>query len=141
MYKRQDKGSLIRSVLEGVIFSLKDNLQILEGVLGEVDTIIASGGGAQSNLWLQIQSDIFNKNIVRSEMSEQAALGAAITAAVGCGCYSSISEAAKTLVKYSDDVIKPIKANVPLYQEIYAVYSRLYETNKDSMHMLRKVNF
>ncbi|HHT24190.1 MAG TPA: xylulokinase [Clostridiaceae bacterium] len=133
---KTDRGTLIRSVLEGVAYSLKDSLSILEefGVLPEF--VVASGGGANSPLWLQIQADIFNVPIIKSKAKEQSALGAAITAAVGYGLFNSFQEAIDIFIEYDKEPILPIEYNVERYKEFYSIYKELYSANKEFMHRL-----
>ena len=69
---KHEKKHFIRSVLEGVVFSLKDCLEIIKAMNLKADKIIASGGGAKSEVWLQIQADIFNLPIYTNIVQEEA---------------------------------------------------------------------
>lgn len=128
-----DERHLIRSVMEGVVFSLKDSLEIFEEMGIKSDEIIASGGGALSRVWLQIQADIFEKEVRVSKVKEQACLGACILAGVGTGHFSNIEEACKCYVKYDDYSYKPIKEHVERYRKSYKMYKKLYEQTKNLM--------
>ena len=85
------KAELIRSTMEGIIFGLKNSLEIFQDMGVEFQRILASGGGARGRLFRQIQADMFGKEIYTSLIQEQACMGAAITAAVGTGGYASVS--------------------------------------------------
>lgn len=121
-----DTASLYRSVLDGVVFSLRDSLEILSGLGVNSERIIASGGGASSPLWLQIQADVFGREVVTTAEREQAALGAAIMAAVGSGTYPSLEKACAEMVHPGENKAWPKQENVAAYEEKYQRYHRLY---------------
>ncbi|WP_010269019.1 xylulokinase [Paenibacillus senegalensis] len=127
---KHDKAHFIRSVMEGVVFALKDCVEILGGLGIPMNTFIASGGGARSAVWMQIQADILNREILKVEQAEQASAGAAIMAGVGIGRYSSIQEACSTIVQYSELSVSPISENVCRYEELYEIYKDAYKQNK-----------
>jgi xylulokinase len=122
---------LVRAVMEGAIYSLRDSLEIIESLGILTDKVIASGGGAKSKLWLQIQADIFNKPVYTTETSEEASMGAAIIAGVGVGLYSSVEEACEKLISIRSEVFEPIKQNVSVYIERYQLFKELYKRNMD----------
>lgn len=123
---------LVRSTMEGVVYSLRSDLDLLETLTGKKpETMIASGGGARGRLFLQMQADIFQKPIYTTESAEQSCLGAAMTAAVGTGYFSSFEEACGKAVRFRDEVIEPIAENSRRYEEYYQVYRNLYGCNKE----------
>lgn len=122
---------IYHAVMEGVVFALKDSIAELVALGIRIDRIIASGGGARSDLWLQMQADIFNSEISTTASGDQANLGAAILAAVGCGVYSNIGEAAAEMVKTGDRRACPVAEHVALYQEKYQTYRSLYSRVAD----------
>ena len=83
------RGHLIRAILEGVAFSLRDSLEIFRELEIPVSEIRASGGGSRGLMWRQIQADIYGKELVRLRTSEGSALGAALLAGVGAAIYAS----------------------------------------------------
>lgn len=89
-----DASDLIRSVMEGVCFGLKGSYDVLTGLGARADEIRVSGGGAKSELWLQILADVFQVPVVKLLASEGPAFGAAILAGVGIGVWKSVEEAA-----------------------------------------------
>ena len=125
---------LMRAVMEGVVFSLRDCMGILiDDMHQECNRVIASGGGAQSKPWLQIQADVFNREIYTSPMKEQAGVGAAITAGVGIGCFGSYEEACGKIVKWNQEPCVPDPMNVERYEGYYRLFRELYTSNKEAM--------
>lgn len=137
---KHDRGNLIRSVMEGVVFSLKDCLNLAADIGVKPQIIVASGGGAQSQLWQQILADILEIPVTVSKNSEQAALGAAISAAVAHGIYPSFKNACQELVHWQKKNTDPNIAKQKIYRESYAIYRDLYLNNKDSMHQLFRLS-
>ncbi len=135
-----DRRNMLRAVMEGVCFALRDSLSIILGLGVECRRLIASGGGANSPLWLQIQADVFNREIHRSVSGEQACLGAAITAGVGAGVYADIPSACARLVAFDPVVYSPNPKNVPVYDDMYEIYKRLYRDNRESFGRLCAVD-
>ncbi len=88
-----DRRHLIRSVLEGVAFSLKDCLSIIREQGLRIDQMRATGGGAKSPLWRQIIADVLDTELVLTNASEGPAFGAALLAGVASGVYRSVQEA------------------------------------------------
>lgn len=128
-----DRARMARAVMEGVAFSLKaclDVCTISSGISPE--TLAALGGGASSDLWLRIQSDIYGKALVVTQSKEQAALGAAITAGVGIGAYANFHEGCDKCVSY-DRVIEPDMQNHAIYQEYFAVFTAIYDSASSAL--------
>lgn len=128
---RHTLNEISRSVMEGVTFSLRDTIELLRDANVSVREVRASGGGAKSDLWLQMQADIYNANIVTTNVSETGCVGAAILAGIGAGHYQSAEEACSQIVK-KVSVTEPIKKNVEMYEDFYGVYRSLYDTLKDT---------
>ena len=125
------RSELERAVMEGVAFALNDCLNVLLEIGAKCDRIIAAGGGARSDEWLQIQADIFERDVYRSSSIEQACLGAAITAAVGAGYFSDFESACSECVKEPSKVFHPKYENVSVYKKAYPVFRDIYQQNKD----------
>lgn len=128
-----DRRHMVRAVMEGVTMSLKDSLSIFKELGIKCDTIIASGGGAKSHEWLQIQADVFRKKVIVCEVSEQACLGACILAGVGTGVFDSIKQAVEKFVVFRDEVYEPDPSNEKLYNRQYERFQILYRNNKEWM--------
>ncbi len=127
---RHDDRYLIRAVMEGAVFSLRDSLNILtEMGLGSPEgsgEIIASGAGAKSHLWLQMQADILNRPVRTCAIEEQASLGACVLAGLGTGVFDSPEAACDRLVRYQESVHEPDSKIQAVYAEAYARYRALY---------------
>lgn len=122
--------NFVRSVLEGITYSLRDSLEIIdEDGESTVDTMVSVGGGAKNKTWLQIQADIFNKNIVTLEIENGPSTGAAMLAAVGAGYYDDFKSCSKAFVKYKDEY-KPNPENVAIYNKYYQIYRMIYPNTK-----------
>ena len=123
------RGHLIRSVLEGVTYSLRDSLEIFRGLEIPVKQIRASGGGSKSPFWRQIQADVFGQQVVTINSVEGPAFGVALLAAVGAGAFKNIQEACKSAIK----VVKETKPNAKaqkIYNAAVPVYQQLYRSLK-----------
>lgn len=124
------RADMARALMEGVIFALKDGIGVLEEMGIVCKRIVAAGGGARSDVWLQMQADIFEKQVYRSNSKEQACLGAAMTAAVGFGKYASYEEACAACVQPSQQYFAPKDENVKIYRQMYPIFRELYTANK-----------
>ena len=123
---KHTQAHIIRATMEGVLFNLKECLQIIDDMNAEHSKLIASGGAARGVTWKQIEADILNMPVYTTNTDEEACHGAAILAAVGIGEYSSISEACDATITFSDKVIEPIPENVKIYGEKQSVFHDLY---------------
>lgn len=127
----QDRRHLARAVMEGVTYALKSSLDILQSMGIDAKRILASGGAAQSPVWLQIQADILGKEVQVCNVKEQACLGACMLAVVGCGVYGDIGQACENLVSYEEKIYLPNQENQSLYREQYVKFQGLYENTKE----------
>ena len=129
------RGHMIRSILEGVAFSLRDSIEIFKELQIPVEQIRASGGGSRSLLWRQIQADIYDKELVTLRTSEGSALGAALLAGVGAKIYSTVEESAKEAIQIRERM-SPLAENVAIYDRQYQVYRSLYPAVRELSHQL-----
>jgi xylulokinase len=90
---------IIRAVLEGVAFSLRDTLTIFAELNVPVSSIRLGGGGARSALWRQIQADVYGRAVETVLVDEGAAFGAAVLAGIGAGMWRDIDEASDRLIR------------------------------------------
>lgn len=132
------KAHMIRSIMEGVAFSLKDCLDIIGEANMDIRAIRASGGGGKSPLWRQIMADVFGKSVHTINSTEGPALGAALIAGVGTGIYKSVGEACRTAIK-TDSRTDPKPADSSLYKKHYALYGDLYKSLRDDFKKLAKI--
>jgi xylulokinase len=119
------RGHVVRAILEGVAFSLKDTFSIFDEIGVPVRTIRLGGGGARSRLWRQIQADVYGHEVETMEAEEGAAYGAAMLAGVGIGVWPSVDAACEASVRVAHRV-QPIAANVSIMRSQYAEYRRIY---------------
>jgi len=126
---------LTRAVMEGVVHSLKQCVDLIAGLPLPVTEIRATGGGARSAMWRQLQSDMFGMPVFRNTVDEGPAFGAALLAGVACRAYASVSDAT-ALVRLSADVTRPDTDVSGLYQQQHEVYASLYESTAGAMHRL-----
>jgi xylulokinase len=128
---RHTRADVIRAVLEGVAYSLKDSFEIFKEMKVPVTQVRASGGGGRSALWRQIQADIFGTEICTVAADEGAAYGAALLAATGTGGFSSVEQACTTSITLTN-FTQPIPANRNAYEQYYSIYRSLYGALKPS---------
>jgi len=132
---RHGKDHLVRAVLEGVAFGLRDSLEIMRDLGLPIRQIRASGGGARSPLWRQILADVFGLPVVTTNAEEGPAYGVALLAAVGTGTFPSVPEACRSAIKVVSQT-DPDPEAVRLYEEYYGVYRSLYPTLKGTFARL-----
>ena len=125
------RAHLVRAVMEGVVFALRQGLDLILETGVPVDRVVASGGGTHHPLWLQLQADIFNRPIYHTFSEEAAALGAAILAGIGIGVFPDAQMACKQVVQLRKEVFMPDRESVSRYQEVYASYLKLYPRLKN----------
>jgi xylulokinase len=124
------RGHMVRAIMEGVAYSLRDSLEIIEGLDIPVRQVRATGGGARSPLWRQIQADVFGRKVVTTGSHEGAAYGAALLAAVGAGEFAKVEEACAAAVKVQQQT-PVVVANKRTYDRAFPVYQQLYRSLKD----------
>ncbi len=120
------RGHVVRSILEGVAYSLKDTFTLFEEMQVPVSRIRLGGGGARSPLWRQIQADVYGHEVETVEAEEGAAYGAAILAGVGARTWNSVDEACRSVVRVSEKTA-PQAAAASAMKEGYAAYRRMYD--------------
>jgi xylulokinase len=116
---------VIRAILEGVAFSLKDTFSIFAELKIPVASIRLGGGGARSRLWREIQADVYGHDVEIVEAEEGAAYGAAILAGVGAGHWASVDEACAAVVRVADRVPSDPQRSATM-QQGYLTYRRIY---------------
>jgi xylulokinase len=123
------RAHVVRAILEGVAFSLKDTFTIFEEMNVPVQSIRLGGGGARSPLWRQIQADVYGHEVEIVEAEEGAAYGAALLAGVGAKIWPSVDAACDSVVRVVER-IRPNPANAEVMQKNYAAYRRIYPAMK-----------
>ena len=125
-----NKYDMLRAVMEGVTYALRDSVEILREMGGDVDCMLACGGGGTSKVWRQMLADTFNCSVRTVVSKEGPALGVAILAGVGAGIYPSVQEGCRRVIRLNDPQ-EPIAENVPKYEAYYQMYKKLYPALKD----------
>lgn len=110
------RGHFVRAVMEGVLFELKVNLDVMAEMGIVPETVIFSGGASKSPLWVQIIADVFNLPIRISDQDEQACFGAALLAGIGTEVYKDYWKAAE-MVRMPERTVEPDKENARLYED------------------------
>lgn len=132
---RHTRGHMTRALMEGVLFSLRDGIEIMRGLDVNPTQIRAIGGGASSELWLQLQADVYGAAVHRLAIEEGAAYGAGLLGHVAAGTFADVGEAT-SVVRTLEQVTEPEPERVEAYEETYAVYRTLYGTLREEMHRL-----
>lgn len=132
------RAHMIRSIMEGVGFSLLHNLETAEEVGAEVGVLNSVGGAANSQVWTQIKADITGKTIQVPFSDHATSLGAAILAGIGAGVYSSFEEAVSKTVRIQR-THEPDHEAGKVYRAYYKLYLGLYQKLKDSFEELYEI--
>ncbi len=133
---RHTRRHMARAVMEGVAFGLRDSLEIIREQ-GDVREIRVAGGGAASEVWLQILADVFGEPIRTVDAPEAAAFGAALLAAVGTGAYRTVGDAVDATIRTGEEY-EP-GPSTSLYEDAYTIYRTLYPALRDAFHQLADV--
>lgn len=127
-----DRSMMARAVLEGVTMELRMIVEAMEGVIGsQFDEIGLSGGGAKSELWQQIQADVYGRPVKTFRISECTPLGAAILGAAGAGVFNSVEEAVDNMVNVVGSR-EPNAQRHSMYTDLYGVFQDTFATLTES---------
>lgn len=132
------RGDMTRAVLEGVCYSLKDCLSVLDEMNVHPDDMKICGGGGKSKLWRKMLADVYGIPVTTIESDEGPALGVAIIAMVGAGLYPTVKEACDTIVK-AKETVEPDKENTARYAKFYDIYKGLYAHLKNDYKALAEL--
>jgi xylulokinase len=135
---RHDLGHMTRAVMEGVAFSLRDSLEVMQELGASPREVRATGAGTRNPFWLQLLADVFARPIVRTVVDEGPAYGAALLAGVAAGAFASVEEACES-IEISPDVCEPDQQRARLYDEYYSAYRSLYPATAGTMHALSRL--
>ncbi len=129
------RGHIVRSIMEGVTMAMRDSVEIMRDLKIPVQQVRATGGGAASRLWMQMQADIFDSPISTINSSQGAALGVALLAATGAGEFKNVVEACKATVK-TVETVRPNKAAVQNYNARFPLFQQLYKSLKQDFQSI-----
>ncbi len=136
---RHDKRHMVRAVLEGVAYSLRDSIGLFRDLEIPIQQVRAVGGGARSPVWRQILADVFGTELVTINVTDSTAYGAALLAGVGSKVYASVPEACAETIRILDR-IEPIKENETVYNDYYPVYQSLYHALEPAFDAVAAIN-
>jgi xylulokinase len=123
------RAHVVRAIMEGVAFSLRDTFAIFQELSVPIHSIRLGGGGARSELWRQIQADVYGQSVEIVEAEEGSAYGAALLAGVGAGLWSSVDAACASAVRVSQE-IQPRAEAVATLNRSFAAYGRVYRATR-----------
>lgn len=124
---------MVRSVMEGVTFSLNESVELLRTSGNALERILSIGGGAKSREWLQIQADVFRTQVVPLETEQGPGMGAAMIAAAGCGWFDTLSQCADAFLRFGTPY-EPDPARAEQYAELFQLYQDVYRQTR-SLHV------
>lgn len=131
------RNDILRSVFEGIVFSLRDVYSLMEGLGLSVSQVRISGGGAKSKLFQKLHADIFNSEVLTVEYGEEGgSYGAALLAGVGIGLWSSMEEATEKL--HIRERTLPDAERAQLYAEFFKVYQNLYGVLQETFRTISR---
>lgn len=125
----------IRAVMEGVAYSLADCNNILKGLGVSVTSMRVCGGGSKSPVWRQIMADLYQCDIRTMQQEEGPALGASILAGVASGCFESVQNACRSLIR-EDQITRQRTEQIPIYQKYHQLYDQIYDDMKHNFKIL-----
>ena len=126
---------MLRAVMEGVAYSLRDCMEVLKEMGISVNDMMACGGGGSSTVWRQMLADLYTCPVKTTDSKEGPALGVAILAAVGAGIYSSVPEACDAII-HTANTQEPVAENIPSYEKYYQLYKNIYPALKEQFKAL-----
>ena len=124
------REDMTQAVLEGVAFAIRDSFEVAKSLGIQIERTKICGGGAKSPLWRRMIANVLNIKVDRIESEEGPALGGAMLAAVACGVFSSVEEAAEKIVRVTE-TIEPEPELVEKYERQYQKFAKIYPTVKD----------
>ncbi len=135
---RHTQSHLIRSVIEGATYAMRDCLEIINELKIPIREIRLSGGGARSKFWRQLQADLYGRRVVTINAEEGPAYGAALLAAAGTGAYKNVVEACAATIRVTQSTDPQAEAK-RIYTKCYPMYGRLYKTLKSDFAELQRL--
>jgi xylulokinase len=135
---RHGRAHMIRSVMEGATFAMRDSLELIREMGVAIDQVRVSGGGARNALWRQIQADIYGCDVHTLNSSEGPAFGVALLAQVGSGAFKTVPEACDATIRSVDSTSVDKRVNA-FYDRAYAIYRRLYPDLHDSFKAIGRL--
>ncbi|NQT18215.1 MAG: xylulokinase, partial [Planctomycetes bacterium] len=120
----------LKAIMESVTFYFVDSIHALAGMGIDTSELVATGGGAKSDAWLQIKADIFGVPFIRPRITECGILGAAILAGASTGVFADAAEGVAQFVQ-QERIFEPDAKRHETYRDLHDKYRRLYPALKD----------
>jgi xylulokinase len=133
---RHGRAHMARAVMEGVVFGMRQGLELMLNLGVRPERIIASGGATQHPLWLKVQADMFNRPLYQTRTVEASAVGAALLAGVGVSIYADVADAVARAVRYADKVVTPDPDHAAHYATLAETFAALYPALAPTYHAL-----
>jgi xylulokinase len=132
------RGHMVRAIMEGVSYAMRDSLSIIRELGVSVREIRASGGGSKNPLWRQIQADVFGQKVATINAEEGPAYGVALLAAVGAGAFKNVEEACEATIRVVKETPPDRKAKEH-HDAAFPIYQDLYRSLKDDFKRISAV--
>jgi sugar (pentulose or hexulose) kinase len=117
---------LIRAILEGVSYEIRTNIEVMHELGLPSKQVRVTGGASKSETWMQIQADVLRTSVIRTQMEEATAVGAAILAFKGVNVFKSVTQASEEMVKTLDP-LEPRAETLDVYEKGYSTFKALYD--------------
>jgi xylulokinase len=135
---RHGRNELIRSVMEGATYAMKDSFEIIRNLGVPIKEVRLSGGGARSAFWRQMQADIYEANVCTINATEGPAFGVALLAGVGTGVFKTVEEACEATIRVVTRT-RVNKKNASVYAKYYPIFQNLYRSLKNDYKSIAEV--
>jgi xylulokinase len=135
---RHERMHFIRSIMEGVSYSLNDSVALMKELGVPIREVRVSGGGGSSETWRRILADMINQDIYIIQTNEGPAFGAALLAGAGIRVFKSVEEACQETISKSES-ISPKSENVRIYEDYYQIFRKIYDDLRDNFKRLNEV--
>ena len=129
------RSHMLRAVMEGVAYSLRDCVEIIRGVGLAPKEMLVCGGGGKSSLWRQMLADLYQTPVATLTSNEGPALGVAILAGVACGVYKSVEEGCDAIIR-TNPAQQPVAENSKAYEPFYQLYTQMYPALRENFEVL-----
>ncbi|MEZ6045313.1 MAG: xylulokinase [Planctomycetaceae bacterium] len=134
---RHGRSHMVRSLMEGATYAMRDCLEIIKGMNVPVNEIRVSGGGARSPFWRQMQADIYGQPVCTINAEEGPAYGVALLAAAGTGAYKDVVEACNATISVVSKT-KQSSKTAKVYDKLYPMYGQLYRSLKGDFKTIQQ---
>jgi xylulokinase len=136
--RHHGRKHLIRAVIEGATFAMRDSLEIIREMQIPVEEIRLSGGGAHSAFWRQVQANVYGQDVCRINVEQGPAYGAALLAAAGTGAYKDVVEACAATIRVVDQTPVDLQA-AQVYDRAFPIYRKLYRSLKQDFREIAEM--